>query len=218
MTFEDPARDGDASSTTFSSLLRHDIRGSATTIVWLASALGTGSLDRSERERAVLNIVESAQMILELARDDTERPAEVASLSDLVHSAASRARLTHPIEVRVVDETVAASMTTRALDTARVIDNLVTNACNAAGIGGSVVIRLVEHGDSIEIEIVDTGPGIDDARPAGGLGLTIVATLVEQLGGEFGITRLGGHGGTSARVVLPRHSTDSIPEPGRAPK
>ena len=201
----------------FSSHLRHDIRGSATTIVWLASALGTGSVQGRERDRAVLGIVECAQMILELARDDTERTEKIAAVADMVRSAADRARLTHTVDVLVVDETADAFTTAPALDTARVIDNLLANACLAAGINGSVVIKIVEQRASIEIEIVDSGPGIDDAQLAGGLGLTIVAALVERLGGEFAIANLGGQGGTSARVVLPRHTATYVTEPGKAP-
>jgi two-component sensor histidine kinase len=58
--------------------------------------------------------------------------------------------------------------------------------------GGSIVVRLAEHGDSLNIEIQDDGRGLPhDFDPAhhGGLGLQIVRSLVrEDLKGEFELT------------------------------
>ena len=126
------------------------------------------------------------------------------AITQVVSGSVERARLTHRVDLLVVDETSSAQTTAPALDLARVLDNLLANACHAAGAGGTVAITITEHDAAIAIAIVDSGPGIDDARREGGLGLTIVAALVERMGSEF-VVASGEQHGTTARVLLPRH-------------
>jgi nitrogen fixation/metabolism regulation signal transduction histidine kinase len=76
--------------------------------------------------------------------------------------------------------------------------NLVKNACEAIGQGGSVAIRTRSRNDLVEIAVSDTGPGINreirdrifepyvTTKSSGtGLGLAIVRKIVESSGGTI---------------------------------
>jgi signal transduction histidine kinase len=185
--------------------LQHDIRAAATTIIWLASVLEAGTRDERERAHALVGIVECAHTIVGLAADDvTIRRVEPVAIGSVVRSAIERAQLTFPVTLELVDDTTSAHVEAAPLDITRVLDNLLANACRAADRGGSVSVHLSEDVDDVVIEIVDDGPGIDSAQAAGGLGLSIVAALVERLGGRCTVARIDEHGGTRALVELPR--------------
>lgn len=96
-----------------------------------------------------------------------------------------------------------------------VVDNLVHNALDASP---SVVrVRVASSAAAIEVSVEDDGAGMDEAtlaraqdpffttKPAGsgmGLGLFLVATIVERLGGRFELDSARGRG-TRARMILP---------------
>lgn len=182
---------------------QHDIRAAAATIVWLATALGCPAQSEDDGARALTGIVESAQNIMALASDEFRpRAATAVSIDTMARAAAERARLEFPVTVTV--DAAPALVVAPALDIVRVLDNLLANACRAAGVGGIVRVGVVERGDHVLIEIVDSGPGIDDFAASRGLGISIVRRLVEQLGGRIALQRINDVGGTSARVELPR--------------
>jgi PAS domain S-box-containing protein len=94
--------------------------------------------------------------------------------------------------------------------------NLATNALEAMGEGGTLVVRSREgDGDQVVVEFVDNGPGIaaDDLPRVGqpffttkrggtGLGLAIAQRIVERHGGTLMFESAPGRG-TTARVTLP---------------
>jgi PAS domain S-box-containing protein len=97
--------------------------------------------------------------------------------------------------------------------------NLVSNAIDAAGEGGSrVTIRLTSDGASLRIQVDDDGPGVPDSvrdrvfepftttKPQGrgtGLGLAITRQIVDDHGGAVSLTPAPGGRGTRAEIVLP---------------
>jgi len=96
----------------------------------------------------------------------------------------------------------------QATSCALIINELVQNAVEHAfaGLpGGSIVVRLAEHGDSMYVEIQDDGRGLPhdfDPLQQGGLGLQIVRSLVrEDLKGQFDL--VNGHG-VKAVVSFPK--------------
>ncbi len=95
--------------------------------------------------------------------------------------------------------------------------NLLDNAIYAAGPEGRVEVRAGREGESVWVEISDSGPGIDPkhlrrifdpfftTKPIGqgtGLGLSLVRRLVEEHGGQVRVDSHPGEG-TRFRVVLP---------------
>jgi len=103
--------------------------------------------------------------------------------------------------------------------------NLVTNASEAMGTGGTVSVRTGRADAGVWFEVGDDGPGIvpevrerlfepffttrGDASHAG-LGLTVVQHVVEALGGVVAVTSRPGTG-TSIRVTLPARSDAASP-------
>ncbi len=100
----------------------------------------------------------------------------------------------------------------------RILVNLLSNAIYYAKQGQSaqqVSLRVTRQGETIRFEVRDTGPGMsqEDARRvfdkwfqaaswksgqriSSGLGLTFCKTMVEQLGGQIGVTSEPGQGCT----------------------
>ncbi len=102
------------------------------------------------------------------------------------------------------------------------LQNLLTNAVNVSPPGGEIRVRLEISAGWAEIQILDQGPGIpveilprlferfysSGAANGAGLGLSIVQTVAQHLGGRI---ELGNRpeGGACARLGLP-----VLPGPG----
>ena len=98
---------------------------------------------------------------------------------------------------------------------------LVTNALEAMGDEGTLMVTTVLDDDAVELSITDSGPGMDpehasrifepfyttkaDVRGAG-LGLFLVLTTLKTHGGKITVQTAPGRG-TTMRVRLPRGST-----------
>ena len=126
----------------------------------------------------------------------------------------------------------------------QVIMNLVMNAAEAVADGGAVTVRtrliqspsVTPPGDTVAVEVVDTGPGMDAATRARafdrffstksgerGLGLAGAREIVAAHGGTIGIESAPG-AGTTFTVLLPataaerRAAPAQDPAPGGSPK
>ena len=100
----------------------------------------------------------------------------------------------------------------------QVLDNLIANAVEVAPAGSTIVLRSQRAGDSVEIHVIDEGPGMAPeqrehafdrfwrATASGhdgfGLGLAIVERLVTASGGRVEL-RTAPTGGLDAVVLLP---------------
>ncbi len=100
----------------------------------------------------------------------------------------------------------------------RVFYNLVLNAVQASEPGGTVTVKTRAAEDTAEIAVIDRGAGIDPknrgsifnpfftTKPAGvGLGLAIVAKIVDEHGGKITVESEPGTGSVF-RVLLPMRS------------
>jgi PAS domain S-box-containing protein len=108
------------------------------------------------------------------------------------------------------------------------LENLVGNATRYTPPEGTVIVRAVDRGDAVHLEVDDEGPGVlpetaaglfdpfvrhdgDDPRSAG-LGLAIVRGVAEGHGGRAEVDRTP-EGGARFRIVLPRTAVPADPEP-----
>ena len=96
------------------------------------------------------------------------------------------------------------------------LQNLVSNAVEHSPPAGRITVSLRRLDSRFELVVEDEGPGIDEARlsrvferfysrnnPNGaGLGLSIVATIVDRLGGQVRLENRAG-GGLAATLLLP---------------
>ena len=110
----------------------------------------------------------------------------------------------------------------------QVFVNLLSNSADACSTGGRVALTAQIRGDTVQIRVIDNGPGIASSaldkvldpfyttKPPGqgtGLGLPLVYNIITDHGGGFAIT--ADSGGTTIRLTLPlcRGGDPNHPEP-----
>ncbi|MDZ4695322.1 MAG: ATP-binding protein [Deltaproteobacteria bacterium] len=100
----------------------------------------------------------------------------------------------------------------------QVLMNLMTNAAQAMGEkGGVITVRAMPVGDTIELDVIDNGPGMSPevasrifdpffttkaVGEGSGLGLSIVHGIIDRHGGRIDVTSFPGEG-TRFHIVLP---------------
>ncbi len=209
----------------------HELRTPLTSIRGHAELFELGSAQHPEdlatsmrhirEEAGRMNVL--VDDLLLLARLDQQRPLEPAPV-DLVtlgrRAVAGVEVLSPSYRLRLE----APPLLVAACDAERmrqVVDNLLGNAVRHSPPGEPVVLRLRSEGTAAVIEVADRGPGVapedaerifepffradfarDRATGGAGLGLAIVAAIVEAHGGSVGVRPLQG-GGTSFFVRLP---------------
>jgi signal transduction histidine kinase len=104
--------------------------------------------------------------------------------------------------------------------------NIISNACEAMGEEGELVLRTGRENDWIFVEIQDSGPGIPEevrskifspfftTKPVGkgtGLGLNISYNIIQKHGGEIRVFSRPGK--TCFQVLLPTTQKDNKPNP-----
>jgi signal transduction histidine kinase len=103
-----------------------------------------------------------------------------------------------------------------------VLDNLLSNALDAVGQEGEILVQTMREGERVAIEIADSGHGIPpdllvrifdpffttkDPGKGSGLGLAICYTLAEALGGALTVESKQ-HTGSRFRLWLPRRAPE----------
>jgi signal transduction histidine kinase len=203
-----------------------------------AEFLGTsrGQLDRLDwlaYNLLELSKLESGLLRLDLRPDDLRSTVE--SAFEQAEPAARRRGVA--MELRLPPDPVRIRHDPQRIG--QVAANLLGNAVKFTPSGGSVVLTLQPHREGAQLEVRDTGVGIDaseiphvferfyrgsranEARGSGsGLGLAIVKSIVDMHGGHITVeSRLGA--GTAFTLVLPRDPKQSeeilAPALGRRP-
>ncbi|GGL27812.1 hypothetical protein GCM10009037_09240 [Halarchaeum grantii] len=203
-------------------VLRHDVRTDLNVVLGYADQVG-GYFEAGEeppelkklRERAhrLVDLAEQARVVEGLLEDDRVRPIAVG---EQLTSRLTELRLDHPdIDVSgTVDEDAVARghrLLELALDA--VLDTAVADTADVTTL--DVTCRLVDDGETVEIVVVDDGPGIpagarvisrDEAETplehADGIGLWTVRWAVERSEGTFD---LGDGSEDRIRIRLPAH-------------
>lgn len=151
--------------------------------------------------------------------------SDVVDIHRIVDSAwASWEANAHSKSIRMVNDSAAGAFEVRAGEAwiRSMLDNLVSNAIKFSPSGTEVVVKLETSDESIRVWISDQGPGILpeerdllfrqfsrlSSRPTGGessngLGLYLVRTMVEKLGGSVGVRSQPGTG-SRFWIELPR--------------
>jgi len=140
------------------------------------------------------------------------------SIDDVVREvAAVLARICSERGVRIETEmSHAAVFRGHREDLAEIVGNLMENACKWAG--SRVLIRAEDRGEGLILSFEDDGPGmsadqareaarrgtrLDEQAPGWGLGLSIVADIVEVNGGRMELAR-SALGGLAVTITLPQ--------------
>ncbi len=214
----------------------HELRTPLTSIRGYAELFRRGASHRPDDLAKAMRRIEdeSARMsalveeLLLLARLDEGRPParEPVLLADLVADACDDLRTSDPSRQVLLDADDDVVVNGDDMQLRQVIANLLANARVHTPAGTAVDIRLAAEGPLAILEVTDHGRGLtsDDlpkvfdrffradqsrARDHGGagLGLSIVASIVQSHGGRVGVFNVTG-AGARFRIELPRMGAD----------
>jgi signal transduction histidine kinase len=212
----------------------HDLRTPLTSLRLLAEAVEDDVVDPDTRARyleqmsvhirSLSALIEDLFELSRLEAGEIQWSVQRVHLDELVAETVEAMRAEAEarrvvVEARVPAGVAAARGNPEKLQ--RVLFNLVQNAIRHTPADGSVTVSASSSGSTVEVEVADTGEGIDpgdrdrvfepffrgsdgDARSGGGtgLGLTICRAIVEAHGGEIEVVP-GSSSGARLRFSLP---------------
>jgi signal transduction histidine kinase len=213
--------------------ISHDLRTPLTSIQLLAEAIEDGIVDDDTRREYATRLATHARAfgaliddLFELSRleaGDIRWTMEQVAMAELVQEAVDAMRPHAEAEaVAMLTELAGPAAYARANPERiqRVLFNLLQNAIRHTPADGSVTVRAAQRDGEVEIEVADTGSGIDpddrdavfdafvqgrgrEARSNGsaGLGLAVARAIVEAHGGRIWLA--DPPEGTSVRFSLP---------------
>ncbi|MFL6333699.1 MAG: ATP-binding protein [Pyrinomonadaceae bacterium] len=175
--------------------------------------------------RQALRCKQITRGLLDLSRQKRARRDPV-DLNRVIAQAAQlferRGRAEGGVRVEVETDPSVGEVATDEAMVRQILDNLLSNALDAAGPDGAVRVSTLLDGERVRVEVADTGPGIppetlarvfdpffttkDPGRGAG-LGLAISLTLAEALGGALTVESKPGKG-SCFRLWLPRRTPE----------
>ena len=217
----------------FLATLSHELRTPLNTVVGYATMLQRGSLDESQRNKAIEVIHRNAQMLTDLVGEllDTSRivtgkirlVVADCNLSSVVEEAVENIRPSALAKAQRLETMIEPDVAIRG-DAERlhqVMWNLLTNAVKFTPVNGSITVTLSAVGSDARIIVKDTGAGMAaDALPyvfqrfwqaegktrdfgGLGLGLALSRNFVELHGGTIVARSAGAGQGAEFQVDLP---------------
>jgi signal transduction histidine kinase len=219
------------------SSISHDLRHYLSAMYANAEFMSNGSISQAEREElmkevqtAVQGMTDLLESLLLFTRTGRALHAEYQSLAVMIQRATSMARA-HPSSRDVKITLNGLSSLEAWIDTkklGRAVYNLLLNACQAAKRGdgpAAVTLCLSEDPHSIDIQIIDNGPGVppsmrqkiflpfvSEARESGiGLGLTLAQQIAQEHGGGIKLDQTS-KGETVFTIYLPKASLQALGE------
>ncbi len=211
-------------------LCAHDLRGILTVIAGYSALLRRDDLSAADRQ-AAHDGIDAAIARADALLDDTlagrtaaQRTHERVAVDDVASRAVADAQVSTGREVTLSCSTVGVFIDADPVALARVLENVLTNATKYAP-EGPIEVGVGAVGPLVRIEVSDRGPGVPDAekesvfepfvrldrdssKPGSGLGLVVVRSLVERMGGTVSILDRDG-GGTTVRIEVPRDMRDA---------
>lgn len=204
---------------------------------FVAAAAEADRADRDERRRGLETGREALRNVLEIIGQQQEQahekpPLALVDLSDIVAQNAAIARYSGETSIAFMFPSKPHWAMANRVILSQVIGNLLANAGEAIaardGEGGSISVSVVEHGETVELAILDNGEGFDPgmepklfqrgfstrAHKSGGLGLHWCANSMLGMGGTLRLESAGR--GTGARAVLTLAAPETLPSAGIA--
>lgn len=157
---------------------------------------------QARRSRAIVRDLLSFVRSRDVIREPLDSATFLAQLARVMQPQLAELRVTLHIDVPTTNLTL--NVDRAGIE--QVITNLVVNAAQAAGPGGSVWLKAYESSPDLVIEVIDNGPGIPadvlprvfepffTTKPTGqgtGLGLSVSLGLVQQHGGTLVAENVG---------------------------
>jgi two-component system sensor histidine kinase HydH len=208
-----------------SAMVAHEVRNPLAVVFNATAGLRRATPGSPDHGALVTIVQEEAERLRDIVSDLLEfarpRPPVLASVAfeEVVRSGVEAARTMHgaaetSVVVEANEEVGRVTCDDRLLRQAVV--NLVSNALQATGRRGPVVVTIFENRGRIAVRVTDDGDGVPDelreriftpffsTRPKGtGLGLNVVRRCAEAHGGELVLESSGGRG-ASFELQLPR--------------
>lgn len=232
---EEELRQANHAKDEFLATLSHELRTPVGVIQGFAELLNQEIQSDEERKQALDAILRNAKLQVSLINDmlDMSRiitgklslESKVQNLVPIINDAVetvSLAAQSKRVELKTVFDPSAGTVLGDQLRLHQIMWNLLSNAIKFTPSGGRIEIRLKRVGSQAEIDVQDTGEGIDPAflpfvfdrfrqqdsskrRQHGGLGLglAIVRNLVELHGGKASVKSDGRGKGSTFTVSFP---------------
>jgi two-component system OmpR family sensor kinase len=209
----------------------HELRTPVAAVSAYAELFDRGARDRpADLERAMHGIQRETERmgllvsdLLLLARLDQGRPLASApvELTAIASEAIDAAHVLEPARPLVLDAPATVTVTGDGERLRQVVDNLLANVRAHTPPDARATVRVRRVGDGAVLEVEDEGPGMEPDEAAhvferffrgdpsrsrdhggAGLGLAIVAAIVEAHGGTVTVATAPGRG-TTFRIALP---------------
>jgi PAS domain S-box-containing protein len=220
----------------FAASVAHEINNPLSAVVSYADALLARSIHRDgPDEEKLRRILDGCERILRFTRQlvSYARPADEcrqrAALNELVETALSYCdHVVRHYGIRVEQEYQgSAEVPAIKANLVQVFVNLITNACQAMEVGGTLRVSTCQEGATAMVRVSDNGVGMDSRTlerlfepfyttkldgTGSGLGLCIAQSIVHQHGGSIEVQSALG-AGTTFLVRLPsRSASEAIAE------
>jgi signal transduction histidine kinase len=182
----------------------HDARGAVATMQALLATRFEpgGELEPTESDILGAIALEVVHLSRLLDRELDRSEPDACDLASIAQDVVRAHRFAH--EMTVLWRGERAEVSVGETTVWRVLNNLVANACCAAGPEGLVAVTAATSCDETEVDvrIDDSGSGLSAIDGRIGLGLETVACLVARSGGAFALEP-SPLGGTRASVTFP---------------